>query len=71
MRGEAHEAQLPAVLPGPSRRQAKVEPGSSAEKPNCDDVLLVVPLGPDVIVVVGGVVSPADGSPQVVPPSMR
>ncbi|MDH4346837.1 MAG: hypothetical protein OEW31_10930, partial [Thermoleophilia bacterium] len=51
-RGEAQAEKAP-----PSIRHWNVEPGSEAEKANVADVDVTVPLGPDVIVVVGPTVS--------------
>ena len=50
--GEEQVAKAPE-----SRLHWKVEPGSLEEKPKLGEGLVVVPVGPEVIVVSGGVVS--------------
>ena len=59
------------ALAGPSKRHWKLEPISSAVKLTEVELALIVPLGPEVMVVTGATVSTLWGSPQVVPPSMR
>ena len=54
--GLAQEANAPVAAPGPSRRHSKVAPGSEW-KVKLGSLLLVVPLGPESIVVSGGVLS--------------
>ncbi len=50
------EANEPVAAPGPSRRHLKVAPGSEL-KAKLGSLSAVVPLGPELIVVSGGVLS--------------
>ncbi len=43
--------------PGPSRRHSNVEPASEDENVNCGDAFVIVPVGPESIVVFGAVAS--------------
>jgi hypothetical protein len=52
-----HAAYVPVADPGPSSLHSNVEPGSELENPNDGDALLVVPVGPESIVVSGAVMS--------------
>ncbi len=48
---------MPVVAPGPSSLHSKVELASVLVKPNDGEVWLVVPVGPELIVVSGAAVS--------------
>ena len=48
---------VPVVAPGPSSLHSNVDPDSELVKPNDGEVWLVVPVGPELIVVSGAAVS--------------
>jgi hypothetical protein len=60
-RPEYVRGDVQAVNAAPSRRHSNVEPDSVEVKPNEASVDVTVPLGPLVIAVSGGVVSPGGG----------
>ncbi len=57
VRGEVQLTYVPVAEPGPSRRHSKLEPVSLEENANCGEAELIVPVGPESIVVSGATVS--------------
>ena len=55
--GDEHAANIPTAVPGPSRRHSNVTPVSCEENVNWMLRVLIGPLGPLSIVVLGAVVS--------------